>query len=486
MAALRMIANRSACLLLLLSGCFPSKLLEAPGRPIPPPAPSKTVKIGGRGLDLGESQPARVHVDEFLSKTADLLNNGRQHSARLWVERHPDVALDALRSGAAAGSPAWQFVAGVHDQQCGHGESGWLAILRDRVTHPDRYAAYDKARKQFWEKAQVNKPDEALALHLTDLAKFQPLLLIDAWHLHGNAHLVANRPTEAEAAFRKGIQLCGQGHPYAAVHLMLVQSEALRRCEKYEEANATWLKAVELAAPLLDGDRPACDPILWERASYLRPVSTPWPTAIADRLGRISQAGISANGQPADEALIWCGIGKMRLERGESQSALVAYKRAESMTSEAGLRAGAQLGQAQALLQLEQQPSAIAILAPLTNESDGRIAAGALALVGAARYHGGSAPQAIGFLRKALEKAGTADWSGRADAEADLALVYLTLGHEKEGLELLHAAQQRYEADRRFLPLRQSLLNEQEYYTRKKKPEEAERIQQKLEAMEAS
>jgi tetratricopeptide (TPR) repeat protein len=323
---------------------------------------------------------------------------------------------------------------------------------------------------------------EALALKLPELARFQPLLAIDAWHLTGNAQLLANRPAEAQAAFAKALALCGQEQPYTAAHLLLVQSEALRRGEQFEQANATWVRAVESAGWLLAGDRPVGDPILWERAAYLRPLSTLWPIAVANRLGQLGQAGVSAMGQPADEALVWCGIGKLRLERGESQAALVAYKRAESMTADAAFRGQLQLGQAQALLQLGQQPSAIAILAPLTKQANPALAASALALVGAARYHGGSPTQAVGFLRQALAMGG--DWPGRAEAEADLALAHLSLGQEPEGLELLHRAQQTFESAGKFLALRQSLLNEREYCSRRQKHEEASRIDNKLAQME--
>jgi tetratricopeptide (TPR) repeat protein len=472
---------------LLLPGCF------LPVNDATPPLPRKQVKLGGTGLNLGETAQPLVSCPAFTQRVNDLLAARRMASAKRWVERYPDVALETLRRSTAAqsGDRALQFIAEVHDRQCG---SDWLALLRDRAADPARYARHDALRQQLAELTQAGRHKEAAALPVTDLPSRTPgtALALDAWQAHGAALLLAGRPAEAEAAFARAIKLAESGSRYQTAHLSLLHSEALRRAGKVGPANAAWREAVQRIVELAKTN--AADPILWERASYLRPVDVPWPsTVVLHFLNAAARSEAEVvkfspeTDDPAkraeDEAIIWRAIGQLRLERGEAQAALAAFKRAESMTANPRSRSQLALEEARALLQMNLAQAAMPLLVRLAaHQEDGETAAGALALLGAAKFQDGSAEQARALLERALART---DWPGRAEAEADLGLVYLALANEEKGLHWLHSAQRRFEARDQPALLEQSLTNEMNYFAHKGRPREAASIRRQLEMLQS-
>jgi len=519
MNADRNIPNRKLGWMLLLlaaPGCVFVPLEKAAKQPARPATPTE-VKLGGNGLNLGETAAAQCTPNDFVRKLNELLAARRLVSATVWVERYPDVALETLRQTTAAQSaePARQYIAEVHDRQCG---STWLEILRDRAAYPARYAAHDALRQQSVDLIKTGRYKEAAALRITDLPKGVPgkSLALDAWQTHGVALLLDSRPGEAEAAFSYAIKQAESGSADQVTHLLLLQSEALRRAGKVEQANASWREAVAQASNGCRQQSPIVDPIFWERASYLRPVDVAWPATVAEAVASPTAAAqrllhdaircetVSAEfkplallgpdgAQPAlaradsagaanNEALVWEGIGRQRLVRGEAQAALVAFKRAEGMTTDAGLQAELQLGEAKALLGLNLQAPALAVLVRLTAQPDGPTTRTALALMGTAKFQTGSVEQGRQLLERSL--ATESDWPGRPEAEADLGLVYLTLGNEEVGLRWLHGAQQRFATAHDLVLLRQSLLNEMTYCTHKNRREEADAIRRRLEAVE--
>jgi len=485
----------------LITGCVPSAHLQeskkTPWPPTPLPNAPAIVKLGAHTHALGEAQRAAVTRDAFLGKVHDLLAAQRPTAARRFIERYPDVALDTLRTcpGAQARLPAMQLIAQVHDEQCGSGDasSGWQALLADRAAQPGGQAAYEVARAKFIDHLQAGKGQEALAQKLPEPAALP--LQLDAVQLRAEALLLAEKPAEVEALLAQALARAA-AQPYPAVQLRLLLAEALLRAGKAEAASAAWQQTVTAAS-----ERVLCDPIFWERASYLRPVDAAWPEVVAQRLalyaasggrqppeGQQSSSDSKSHGgltPPAGpvrqepgrrEALVWSAIGQMRLDRREAQAALVAYKRAESLTLDLKVRTRSQLGQARALLQLEQLPSAAAILVRLTALSDTEVALPALAMLGAVKLQKGSVEQSIALLEKAV----TADWPGRGDAEADLGLAYLSLGEDARGFHWLHSAQRKFSAAQDHAALAQCLTNEMNYLNHKNKPEEAEKVRLRL------
>jgi hypothetical protein len=451
-------------------------------------------KTAGAARNLGDFEKAAVTSEEFVAHVAQLLTDQRPLTAQRYIKRYPDVALESLRqaNNAQANNVALRYVAEVHDEQCGNPQNGWLALLKDRAANPSRYAEYDAARAKFIATLLNGHAGDAVKMGLPGLVggKGAPALPAwDAWQLHGTALLQADKPAEAAEAFAYA-NMAG-GDSYQNVSMLLLRSDALRRAGQAEAANAVWKDAVVKAAALAASMN---DPVLWERASFYRPVQFSWPEPVVlaflnRRLGQNQQPVLShptateQNQAVQDEAIIWGGIGEMRLERGEAQAALVGCKKADSLTLDASLRTRMQLRQAQAMLLLKQEPSAIAILAPLAGSSDAATAAPALAMLGAIKLQSGNGGQAQLLIERAIK---LGEWSDRAEAEANLGLACLMQGNEADGLAWLHSAQDRFEKSGERASLMQSLTNEMNYFGHTKRPQQAEAIHQRLAALEAN
>ena len=490
---------------LLVAGCVPVQTVSTPAdRPSVSPD-AKKVLPGSACLELGETEKPAVTREDFVRKVNELLTGERFNQARILICRYPDVALEALRNATneQARDGAMQFIAQVHDHQCnpspqpspsGRGGAtaqssaqGWQAFLQDRAANPSRYAAYAAVRQQFLDLMRSGKVRDALALHLTKDAR-TPLLAIDAHRLLGEALLLDDKASDAVAAFATALKQAQTDHPYQAAQIMLLLGEAQRRAGKNAEGTGAWQQAVLLAAKLLTRPVPVIDPILWERAAYLRPVQCAWPEPVIKQL---TPPGNNASlpGQPAamnglGEAWLWAHIGQWRLDRNEAQAALVALKRAESLSLDQRFQEQIQLSQARAMAQLQQPATAMAILVRLAGKSDSPCASPALAMLGALKLRDGNSQQALVLLKKAVEQSPSTTWQGRGEAEADLALAYLMSGDEDNGLRWLHSGQQKFEAAHDHEMLLQSLENEANYLDHIKKPEDAGRIRERMKVLE--
>jgi tetratricopeptide (TPR) repeat protein len=378
---------------------------------------------------------------------------------------------------------------------------GWQALLLDRAENPDRYREHDQRRADFLAKLRGGRCRDALSLGIANPPDEAPgvLLAIDAWYLTGTALLLDERPAEAINAFSQAINLAGSQHPYQAAQLELLLSDAQRRAGDARAADATWQEAVELAGNLVTGDNPINDPIFWERAAYLRPVDNTWPAHATnvlagvcrrngvkvDSSSEVMQASApGATGTLSDEHCLWASIGCWRLERGAPQAALIAFKRAETMTRTDAVKQQLQLAQAKALLALDQSTAATAILIPLSGSPDPQLSRAAMATLGTAKLQAGSIKQGFNLLHRALEEGESVDWPGRAHAEADLGLAYLLVGNEQDGLRWLHRAQSHFESTGAHEHLVQSLQNELDYLQQQKKKAEAKEIRERLASLE--
>src|SRR5262245_26596562 len=59
---------------------------------------TKKVEIDGKGKPIGEVSQAALSSERFLQHLEELVAAGKNRSARSLVERHPDIALLALRT----------------------------------------------------------------------------------------------------------------------------------------------------------------------------------------------------------------------------------------------------------------------------------------------------------------------------------------------------------------------------------------------------
>ncbi len=474
----------------------------------PQPTPRK-VHVDGQALALGQTERGHAALMDFAERTAQLIEAGDLDTARRWVERHPDQASELLRRATPqdAQDANLRRIAWFHDEHCCRRgpEAGWHALLIDRGERPNHYTAWDTQRERvagmlrngaFEQAANVDLPAVAAKLK-------QPLVAIDAYQLHGVSLLVGDRPREAAGAWHRAAELARDAFPYLAIEALLLQSEALRRAEEPEAAARAWAQSVTLAADLLHQPRPIHDPVYWDRAAYLRPVPHEWPPACLDAVLRYAQSplaqrdartlhvvcsavGDSSVGLPEPESLIWSAIGDWRALRHEHQAALVAWKRAEAATRNPTRRAWLRLGQARALIGLDQSQAATAVLMELASDDPTRPEArAALAMLGSLKVQVGQTQQGFHLLRNALESEGGEphDWPGRLQAEADYGLCCLLMGDAANGLAWLERAQRGFRQRGDSAALAQCLENQAAWHEHNGQTREAHALRQEVLAM---
>jgi tetratricopeptide (TPR) repeat protein len=187
----------------------------------------------------------------------------------------------------------------------------------------------------------------------------------------------------------------------------------------------------------------------------------------------------SAAPAQADEAPVWAELGRWRLERGESQAALLAFKRAEALTPSEPGKEQMRLSQARALVQLGQGPAAMDVLVRLALVTSSSVSRPALATLGSLKFQQGQVQQSLALLKKAVEEGAAGYWTGRNEAEADLGLAYLTAGNEANGLRWLHVAQDHFGKASDQAMLSQCLENEAAYLEHVGKAQEAAALRER-------
>lgn len=476
---------------MLLAACSSQHSPVPPQQTTTPAIGPRQVQLGGAALALGEAEQVALTPEAFIRQIGTSLEARQRAVARQWVQRYPDIALEVLQgsSSADAALPALQFIAEVHDRHNAVQTATWSAILQERRSAPQRYAAFDIARQQLWAHLRQGQFPEAAAvpIHTTLRQSSQPVLAAEAWRLHGMALLLANQPGKAASALQQGRAQAGT--PYQQSAIVLVQAEALRRAGHLAEASAVWQEAVRLATMLLHLPEPLADPVLWERLLALRPPEAAWPPETLRQVASLSLLRLPLPPDlAADEsaACIWQAIGQWRLQRREPQAALLALRHAEAASQEPWQRDFLRLGQARALVQLEQSDAARAVLVGLSQHPQAQVARPAMALLGVLQLQRGQTRQGITLLRRAVEAETGLEWSGRGEAEADLGLAYLLLGEETPGLRWLHSAQQRFRAAGQEELLRTALRNEAHYLEHIGRRNEALAVRGQVQALEES
>lgn len=422
------------------------------------PTPMR-VKADGACLQLGELQQPTVSPEMLLAKVGEHATAGRRESARRLVLRFPDVAEDLLRScdSAKAADPTVQFIAACQDSIAGG--TAWQTWLQE-LNGPAKTYAVQRAEALGHLKAGKNE-----AVAKASFSAPPGVGRVDAHRIMGQAMLMTEKPKDAANLYAEAAKAAATDD-FQASQCLLLQGETLRRAGQAVEARALWIRAVESAAKLLDRPEPVFDPGFWERAAYLKPVDVIWPESAVQSLAKLAQMRTVSFAAPAGappEMWLWIASGQARMDRGEYHSALAAFKRGETMTTDANVRAALAVAQARVLLFLGQTKPATAMLASLADRKDSPYASSALAILGAMKLADGANGHALSLLRRAVE-ANATNFPGRSEAEADLALAYLSTNNEEAGLRWLASAQQRFRADGEHELLERSQANEARYW----------------------
>lgn len=466
----------------LLVGCTGTQSLQTANKKEIPTDPPKVagqfgVKVGGMGTTLSDGQVASTKWEDILPPVKQMLRERRLASVGRFIETRPDMAIEALRShvGDGGDSETYAAIAWHYDRTLGlPRESGWSSLYSGKVGG-DALRAYGTARARILGSAKAGGKEKTSIIELAKATR-HPQVFFDAHYLQGVEHLIENRPDQAVKIWNDALRIRPAIDSYQVAQLKLLISDAQRRTGDHETADATWEEAVQRAAELAVANPPVVDPIFWDRASYLRPVSKSWPQPCAAALVSHSPIPVNSTDLVGDdrraEAVVWGAIGQALLNRGESQSALIALKRAEAASDWESARAWLRRGQAQALAALDQTPAASAILVVLSSSKDAVLGRAAAADLGALKLRQGDSATGTRLLSKALESETLLDWPRRDRSEADLGLAYLIRGEEAKGLEWLHSAQNRFRRSGDAIALHQALWNEQAYYKQMKKPKQ--------------
>jgi len=427
------------------------------------------------------ANPSSLNVEQFIAKATELYHDGKMGRLHRLVERYPDVTLEMLRTTGPqlASKEERQALAETYDRLfvARQESQGWRFILKDMAARPEAYQiAYDNRvrARSFIEQGRFSV---AITLVADGESTMPSYLRADALRLRGIALLLNNQPAQAASAWQQARGLA-QSDVCVSAELNLLISDALRKAGQPVESAVAWNQAASEAVELHD-------PIFWERLLELKPVNAAWPKQVQARFytQNVTQPSLS-EANDFDEGAIWRQTAQWRLERNETSAALLAFAEAEAQGRSARTKGEARIGQARSLIAMGQSAPAMAILSAVVQHSDSSVSCHALAVIGVINLQQGRATEGLKMLQRAVENSDHTRWPGFSLAQADLALAYLAAGKEKEGLRLLHEAQDAFKNEGRIADLCQCLANEAAYLQKAGHPDLAEPMVKKIADLE--
>ncbi|MFO0903837.1 MAG: hypothetical protein U0939_12605 [Pirellulales bacterium] len=487
-------------IILAVCGCSRLRTDQLLGPPIAEeheaaaPAGAFEVQVDGDNLTFHAPQVAASKSRNYLPRIRQLLKDGDRAGARELVYRHPELALESLRAQlsaepASAADSAVRFIAEEYDRWLDlPTQHGWSRVT-SMVERDAAIRNYATARARVLETLSTGSVRESQALDLLRIAGATNLevLKIDAARTAAIASLVALRSEQAARMLGEACNGAARIDGYQRSQLKLLQSDALRRAGKIAEADAAWSEAVVAAAQLTRHQPPLFDPAFWDAASYLRPVAVEWPASAVSEIASLSPIPTDAlRGDAAErECVVWSTIGQRLLDRGDHEATLVALKRSEAASADAAVQGWCRVCEANALARVGQTSTATALLAGQLQSSDRRLAAAVAASFGSIKCQAGDVEAGQRLLKKGLESQTLRHWPGLADAEADLGLACLVQGEETDGLRWLRSARSRYEARGETTRVKQTLVNEREYWRYRKEESRVAELEGRLQAIDA-
>jgi tetratricopeptide (TPR) repeat protein len=444
----------------LLGGCtWPDSTASSPSQPSVNAA-ARRVEMVNLTTRTQAANPSSINVEQFIAKAAELCHDRKMGRLHRFVERYPDVALEMLRttSPQLASKEERQAVAEAYDRLfvASRESQGWRFILKDMAARPEAYQiAYDNRvrTRGFIEQGRFTT---AITLDAGGESALPSYLRADALRLRGIALLLNNQPAQAAAAWQQARGLA-QSDVCVSAELDLLISDALRKAGQPVESAIAWNQAASEAVELHD-------PIFWERLLELKPSNAAWPKQVqACCLEHgVTRTSVSEM-EVFDEGAVWRQTAQWRLERNEASAALLAFAQAEGQSGSARANGEARIGQARSLIAMGQSAPAMAILSAVVQQPDSSVSCHALAVIGVINLQQGRTTEGLNMLQRAVENSDHTRWPGFSLAQADLALAYLAAEKEKDGLRLLHEAQEAFKREGQIADLCQCLANEAAY-----------------------
>jgi tetratricopeptide (TPR) repeat protein len=325
--------------------------------------PARTLRFDGHEIVLGETEHEVIDTARLVGMLGPLIEKQKFQTAANLIARYRETGERLLleRWATGADNEVVQLVADVLSRRSPQSEANWkslLAIARQQKTQAVQYQAH---RNSFAEELKTSEPsnETAEALLAAALKVQHPLVRIDAFRLLGLRELVAGRHAWAESQFRQGIEqaMATGGHRIAA-DLWLMVAESARRGNQGAATSQAWNNALDLHLTTYRADEPV-DIGFWQLADKTRPALFEWP----EEVGQLLASHLAATGCSTEspEMVLWTTVAQAQYDRGEFQTALVNFKRAETLSREPNVK-WLRIAQARCLAGMGQAPAAAAIL----------------------------------------------------------------------------------------------------------------------------
>jgi len=392
----------------------------------------RVLRIEGESVLLGEAA-APMSPAVFVSRIRQLTSSGRDEDAGQLVRMYPDLAEQAIFS-SRGDTPALKTIAAWMDGFASPDRGGWSSLVADRADNPRRYSAWDTQRASAWTALRRGAFAQVADLKLTPPTDGPtPWLEVDATLLRATATLVAGRPGDAAKLFAHAADFAAGWDARVAARAHLLASLSHQLGGNTSAAAQSHAAATRIVSIASIHDPMTLRLLLKTHGSDGNSTDAPSRREIRARLGRVE------------------------LQRGSPQAALLAWRAAEDEPGNEPTLNRLRIGQAESLMALGQDEPAIAMLIGLARTE---VRAEALVMLGLVQLRRGQVDLALAVLREAVDATNA---QSHPNVYADAGLALLSTGSRKTGLSLLHEARDVYQARGDTNALRQLLTNELQY-----------------------
>jgi tetratricopeptide (TPR) repeat protein len=423
-----------ATIVAALAGCTTSPAVsrDAPRAAVAGDA-GHVLRVDGESVLLGQAASPPMSLQVFVARVQQLTATGRHEDAGQLVRIYPDLAWQAVLS-PNTNARTQRTIAAWLDAVASPDRGGWALFVADRAENPHRYATWEKQRASAWSALRRGAFADVADQTLTPPgAGPTPWPALDAARLRATAMLAAGRPAEAAAVFTQAAQRAASWDRRVAARANLfatLSHQLAANPGAASQTRADALSMIELSA--------IHDPMIL-------------------RLLLETQASAGPSTDASSPRQIQARLGRVELQRGSPQAALLAWRAAETEPGAEPTLNRLRLSQAEALIALGQDEPAIAMLIGLARTD---VRPQALAMLGLVQMRRGQVDIALAVFREAVD-ATTA--LAHPDVYADAGLALLSTGDRQTGLDLLHQARDAYQSRGNAEALRQLLTNQLHY-----------------------
>jgi tetratricopeptide (TPR) repeat protein len=427
-----------------------------------------TIRFEGQELVLGNGEFRNLPIDALQQKIRELIEQKKYRSAKNFIANHRYSARRWILRD-------WSKL--PHDPAITLAAQTLDSFSQTRI-HSDllALAVNDKAASRSFAELsescyaslqrQDKKPSPVAELSAAAKSLKHPLLEIEAARISGMIFLLNDSIDQAINAFSQGAQSAQQHQLLdSSAEFALMACDANMQQENLPAAAEAWRSAVRLKLSAIvfgsgTHSLPDVDPVFWEQAAKFKPHDEKWPLEVNNALSPWShKLNVSAIDETSCETVLWSSIGQHQMLTGQYELALIALKRADLSASKPN-QLWLRIAQARCLAAQGQTSLAMTLLSDPAASDDPKIRVAATATIGSIKLHSGAFEQGAEILNKVLVTHPNVEWSGRLDAEADVANAQLILGDLNSALDQLHAVQRKYQLAGRWYSLIMALENE--------------------------